>query len=177
MLRHLGYSNIAIWLAGQEQFQLGAYMKHTIAGDAALIEAMRTGLLRKVEREGLIHLDAAEATRVLSSAETKLMPEQAILATHCTYLGESLAVVALFRDGARPFTPTDAATLKAISPIFAIALAAAVRVDSQNEEQGLDEPEFGPDSPHGGVEEPDEPKRRKKSDKADWWKNGEPPPF
>ena len=177
MLRQLGYSNIAVWLAGHEQFQLGAYMKHTIAGDGALIEAMRRGLLRKVAHEGMIHLDAAQSTRVLSSAESKLMPQQAILASHCTYLGESLAVVVLFRDGTRPFTAADAATLKSISPIFAIALAAAVRVDSPEEEGELQEPEYGPDSAAGGLEEPDKPKRRRKTDSADWWKNGEPPPF
>jgi FixJ family two-component response regulator len=173
MLRHLGYSNIAIWLAGQEQFQLGAYMKHTIAGDAALIEAMRTGLLRRVMREGFIHLSAAEAPRVLSGAEMRLMPEQAVLASHCTYLGESLAAVVLFREAARPFTAADAATLNAIGPIFAIALAAAVRVDGKDEA----EPDTGP-APQGGLDEPEKGKKRKKdSHDADWWKRGEPPPF
>jgi hypothetical protein len=66
-----------------------------------------------------------------------------------------------------------AATLKAISPIFAVALAGAVRVEG-----GEEPPEEEPESKEneGGLEEPDKPKRRKKGD-ADWWKHGEPPPF
>jgi CheY-like chemotaxis protein len=176
MLRHLGYSNVAVWLAGNEQFQLGAYMKHTIVGDAALMEAMRQGLLRKLMKENFIHLSAPDARRVLSSAEARLMPDQAILAAHCTYLGESLAMVVLFREGSREFTPVDAATLKAIAPIFAVALAAAVRVDGNDE---TPEDADAADESHGGLEdepEKDKPKRRKKGD-ADWWKRGEPPPF
>jgi CheY-like chemotaxis protein len=179
MLRHLGYSNIAIWLAGHEQFQLGAYMKHTIPGDAALIEAMRSGLLRRVTRDGSLHVSAADAPRILSNAEAGLMRDQAILASHCTYLGESLAAVVLFRDGNRPFTSVDDAILKAISPIFAVALAAAVRVDggvAGEDGEPAEEPEFGQDEPSGGVADPESRKRRKKND-ADWWKNGGPPPF
>jgi CheY-like chemotaxis protein len=171
MLRHLGYANIAVWLAGHDQFQLGAYMKHTIPGDAALIEAMRRGLLRRVVKEGLIHVDSGDAPRVLNSAELRLMPNQGILASHCTYLGESLAVVVLFREGTRPFTDADAAILKAISPIFAVSLAAAVRVENPESEG-----DFNHDAPEGGLDEPDNSKRRKK-DSSDWWKNGEPPPF
>jgi CheY-like chemotaxis protein len=183
MLRQMGYCNIAIWLAGRDQFQLGAYMKHTIAGDAALVEAMRRGLLRRVMREGFMQLDAESAGRVLSSAEMRLMPGQAILATHCTYLGESLAAVILFREGSRPFTDADAATFKAIAPIFAVALAAAVHVDSKDapedgpESQRGWESEFGGDEPHGGLDEPGRHKRRKRSRDDDWWKRGEPPPF
>jgi CheY-like chemotaxis protein len=173
MLRRMGYSNMAIWLAGNEQFQLGAYMKHTIPGDAALVEAMRQGLLRRVATEGLIHLSATEAPRVLSSTEMRLLAGQTILASHCTYLEESLAMVVMFREGSRPFTDADAATLKAISPVFAVALAAAVRIEG-----GEEPPEEEPESKgnEGGLEEPDKPKRRKKGD-ADWWKHGEPPPF
>jgi CheY-like chemotaxis protein len=176
MLRHLGYSNVAVWLAGNEQFQLGAYMKHTIVGDAALMEAMRHGLVRKLMTENFIHLSAPDARRVLSSAEARLMPDQAILAAHCTYLGESLAMVVLFREGSREFTPADAATLKAIAPIFAVALAAAVRVDGNGE---TSEDADADDESRGGLEdepEKDKPARRKKND-ADWWKRGEPPPF
>ena len=126
LLRRLGNSNIAIWLAGHEQFQLGAYMKHTIPGDAKLVEAMRKGLLLRVVKEGFIHLEAADAPRILTSAETKLMPDQAILASHCTYLGESLAAVVMYRESSRPFSEADAAMIKAISPVFAVALAARV---------------------------------------------------
>jgi FixJ family two-component response regulator len=174
MLRRLGFSNIAVWLAGHEQFQLGAYMKHTIPGEARLMEAMRRGLLVRVVKENFVHLSAADAPRVLSSTETSLMPDQAIMASHCTYLGESLAAIVLFREGNKPFSAADAEMLKAISPIFAVALAAAVRVDGNGDEP--DEPDAPEDSNQGGLDDPDKPKKRRKGD-ADWWKHGEEPPF
>jgi DNA-binding response OmpR family regulator len=174
MLRQHGYCNIAVWLAGQDQFQLGAYMKHTIAGDPPLIEAMRQGMLRKVIREGFIHLEGENAAQALTPAETRFLRGQTIIGTHCTYLGESLAVLILYREGARPFTAADAEVIKSIGPIFAVALAAAVRVEGSesddSEEGGLAEPDTGADMP-------EKPRKRKKGSDADWWKTGEPPPF
>ena len=41
LLRQVGNSNVALWLAGDDgAFQLGAYMKHTIAGDDTVSNAM-----------------------------------------------------------------------------------------------------------------------------------------
>jgi len=171
MLRQIGHCNIAVWLAGEDQFQLGAYMKQTIAGDAALVEAMQNGLLRRVVREGFIQVDARQALRVLSSAEAKLMPNQGILASHCTYLGGSLAAIILFREDARPFSAADAATIKAISPLFAVSLAAAVRVESN------DESDLGPEGSTDQQPNSDEPWPDEDRREADWWKHGEAPPF
>ncbi|HEX4054500.1 MAG TPA: response regulator [Tepidisphaeraceae bacterium] len=176
LLRQVGYANVAIWLAGPEpDFQLGAYMKYTVAGDPTLTEAMRSGLLQIVRREGLVHFDAEEANKVLSAAELRFMRNQTVLAIHCTYLGESLASIVLFREGDKPFCPEDVMTLRAIGPVFAIALATMVR--GAGDEQEMDEPE---DEDDGSVmDEPDDssPGRRRKKDDSEWWKRGEPPPF
>ncbi|HUB27409.1 MAG TPA: response regulator [Tepidisphaeraceae bacterium] len=173
MLRQHGYCNIAVWLAGQDQFQLGAYMKHTIAGDPPLIEAMRQGMLRRVIREGFVHLEGEEAAGALTAAENRFLRGQTIVGTHCTYLGESLAVLILYREGARPFTAADAEVIKSIGPIFAVALAAAVRVEGGEH----DESDGGLAEPDDGADMPEKPRKRKKTSDADWWKNGEPPPF
>ncbi|MGD0463142.1 MAG: response regulator [Tepidisphaeraceae bacterium] len=174
LLRQIGYANVAIWLAGPDpEFQLGAYMKHTIAGDPEMTDAMRDGLLQIVRREGLVHLSAEEAAGVLSTAELLHLSGQTILAIHCTYLGESLASIVLMRDGDKPFTPEDVATLRAIGPVFAVALATMVR--GQEGDGDLEEPEDD-----GSImDEPDDspPWRRRKKDDADWWKRGETPPF
>jgi FixJ family two-component response regulator len=175
MLRQMGYANVAIWLAGPEpDFQLGAYMKYTIAGDPVMTDAMRDGLLQLVRREGLIHLDAEEAGKVLTKAELTHLRGQTILAIHCTYLGESLASIVLMRDGDKPFSPEDVTTLRAIGPVFAVALATMVRGQEAEGDGEMEEPEDD-----GSVmDEPDDsaPRRRKKDD-ADWWKRGETPPF
>jgi DNA-binding response OmpR family regulator len=177
ILRQIGYSNVAIWLAGPEpDFQLGAYMKYTIPGEPALTEAMRSGLLQIIRRDGMVHLDATDAAKVMSPAEAQLMRNQAVLGIHCTYLGESLAAIVLFREGAKPFSPEDAATLRAIAPVFAITLATMVRGDSGDEY--CDDETDSENSDGSLLDEPDDssPRRRKKDD-SDWWKRGEPPPF
>jgi hypothetical protein len=148
-------------------------MKYTIAGDPVMTEAMRDGILQIVRREGLVHLAAEEAAQVLSKDELKHLKGQTILAIHCTYLGESLASIVLMRDGDKPFSPEDVTTLRAIGPVFAVALATMVRGqegDADSEEQEDD----------GSImDEPDDssPPRRRKKDDADWWKRGETPPF
>ncbi len=175
MLRQMGYANVAIWLAGPEpDFQLGAYMKYTIAGDPVMTEAMRDGLLQIVRREGLVHLAADEAAEVLSSAELVHLKGQTILAIHCTYLGESLASIVLMRDGDKPFTAEDVTTLRAIGPVFAVALATMVRGQDGESEMEDSEEDDG-----SVMDEPDDssPPRRRKKDDADWWKRGETPPF
>jgi len=175
ILRQMGYSNVAIWLAGPEpDFQLGAYMKYTIAGEPPLTEAMRGGILQVIRRDGMINLGAADAAKILSPGEKQHLQNQALLGIHCTYLGESLAGIVLFRDGSKPFTAEDASTLRAIAPVFAVTLATLVRSEVDDD---LDRD--GPDADGSLLDESDEdsPPRRKKKDDADWWKRGEPPPF
>jgi DNA-binding response OmpR family regulator len=175
ILRQLGYANVAIWLAGPDpDFQLGAYMKYTIAGEPALTEAMRGGLLQILRRDGMIHLNGDEAAKVMSPAELRFLRNQAVLGIHCTYLGESIACIVLFREGDKPFSSDDAATLRAIAPVFAITLATMVRGEiDPNDPDDLPEDYDGP-----LMDEPDDSSpRKKKKDDSDWWKRGEPPPF
>jgi hypothetical protein len=83
-----------------------------------------------------------------------------------------------------PFSDDDAAALRAISPLFATALASCVRGNDDEEAEGdADTEGEEKDTPFadGGAidndsEPPQKPKKQKKDD-ADWWKRGEPPPF
>jgi FixJ family two-component response regulator len=177
VMRQAGYCNIAIWLAGDKagEFQLGAYMKYTLAGDQDLTDAMKGGIVPLADREGFVRLSGDEAQERLTAAELDYLADQDILAANCTYLGETLAVVVLFREASKGFIEADAATLKTISPLFALSLASVVReaqgeADDEADDHGLlddrDEPE---------ADDKPKPKRRKRDD--DWWKNGEAPPF
>jgi hypothetical protein len=119
---------------------------------------------------------------VLTGEELKHMSGQTVLATACTYLGESLASVILFRDASAPFTDEDAAALKAISPIFATALASCVRGSEAGEDDADTEASGDGNNPFYDNVEDDEPKEKEKpkkpkKDDADWWKRGESPPF
>jgi hypothetical protein len=82
---------------------------------------------------------------------------------NCTYLGESLGVLLLFRDQKTPFKDEDVNAVKMMSPLFASSLAAAVRRMEGEEAEDSSTP--------------DEPKQKRKPDPADWWKNGDHPPF
>lgn len=168
VMRQMGYCNIAIWLAGEEQhdFQLGAYMKYTIAGDEDLTAAMRDGIVKLADTEAFIHLTGDEAQSKLTESELDYLADQDVLAVNCTYLGETLAVIVLFREAAKGFVDADIATLKTISPLFALSLASVVRDAQQEGESEEDDGHFADE---------DDREDRKKAD--DWWKNGEPPPF
>jgi FixJ family two-component response regulator len=166
LLRQLGYCNVAVWLACDDQeFQLGAYMKHTLSGEETMTDAMKQGLVRQTVRHGHLLLNGQDVTHCLSAPELEYLADQSILSVNCTYLGESLAVITLFRDKGDPFTDEHAAVLKQISPLFACALAEMVKRDQPRNADGF------PDD--DGYATPGQ----ESADAADWWKRGEPPPF
>lgn len=169
LMRQVGYCNIAIWLAGDKaaEFQLGAYMKFTMAGEQDLTDAMKQGIVKLADREGFVRLCGDEAQEKLTPAELDYLADQDVMAINCTYLGETLAVVVLFREAGKGFVEADAATLKTVSPLFALSLAGVVR-DAQkgdDDENGLAAPD----------DDDDDHRTSRRED--DWWKNGEAPPF
>jgi FixJ family two-component response regulator len=169
MLRQLGYANVAVYLTGEDgEFQLGAYMKYTIAGDAPVTDALKRVLLPPTSREGLLHQPAKSFQGQFTPAELTTLKTQDVLGVNCTYLGESLAAILFFRDQRSAFSADDEALLKAISPIFAVALASVVR-DSRPQE---DDPHFSQ-----GDDTTQDPNTGPRRDPADWWKNGGESPY
>jgi FixJ family two-component response regulator len=176
LLREVGYCNVAVWLASEEQeFELGAYMKYSIPGDKELTDAMKNGILPMVVRENLVLLEGESIRERLTPAEFEYLHDQSVLAVNCTYLGESLASLVLFRDVRSPFTDSDVSALQTIAPIFAVTLANVVR---HAQREGDDNPFFEGSTPDGEArderEDREDPERR---NEADWWKRGEAPPF
>lgn len=176
MLRQVGYCNIGIWLASAEEgLQLGAFMKYTVAAEPEFNDALQKNLLRMAARRGFVRLRDPEIKSNLTPVEMKYLTNQDVMALNCTYLGESLAVILLFRDNKTPFSEDDVIALKTISPLFALALAKSVRGHEGDEREEREErdPEHR-DEPQA----PEQPKsNKKKPDPADWWKRGEEPPF
>lgn len=179
LLRQSGYTNIAIYLSGDDgSFELGAFMKYTIAGSKPLTDAIRHGILETVVRDDFVHWTDRESSELLTDAEMTHLKGQTLMGVNATYLGESLGTIIMFRDGKSPFSSEDAAVLRTIAPVFAHALTNLARREDGDqkwiEEPGEDEQAW----PEDNVDEPfdDKPKRKKKDD-ADWWKRGEQPPF
>jgi hypothetical protein len=161
-----------VWLAGDDDdFQLGAYMKYTTPGEPKLTEALRNGLVKAAVKDGAVHLKGEELRARLTAAELEFLKDQDVMAVNCSYLAESLGVVVMFRDAKDPFSEDDAATLKTVCPLFAVALAGIVRGEEDEEEQG------GENGGGAVDEEKREKDKKKKKDDADWWKRGEEPPF
>ena len=128
LLRQVGAANVGLWLAGDDgNFQLGAYMKHTIAGDDDVVDAMRASVLPAVARDGLLHCPGKDLPGKLTKHQRGKFATQDVLALSATYLGEPLAALVFFRDQAAAFTDEDAAVLRAVAPVFATTLAGVVR--------------------------------------------------
>ncbi len=174
LLRQIGYANVAVWLAGEDgEFQLGAYMKYTVAGEAALTEALRRVLLPMAVRDGLLRVSTEEIADKFTPQEMHHLKDQDVIAVNCTYLGESLAALVFFRDVRAPFTQEDEALLKSISPIFALSLASVVRdADAEDPEDSGNSPFYD-----GNTDVEDDDEKPKRNDSADWWKHGGEPPF
>jgi FixJ family two-component response regulator len=178
LLRQMGYANVAVWLTGEDgEFQLGAYMKYTAAGEPILTDAIKRVILPLAVRDTLAHVKGDDLRDKFSAEEAGFFKGQDILAVNCTYLGDSLAALVFFRDSRSAFEEEFETLLKAVSPIFAVALASVVR---GTEHEADDEGPFLESSDNGGVVDPDEAPKKKKNEKidpADWWKRGEESPF
>lgn len=181
LLRQMGYSNVAVWLAAEDgEYQLGAYMKFTAPGEPMLTDAMKRVILPMVVREGLVHVGGDDLKDKFTPQEAAYFKGQDVLAVNCTYLGDSLAAVVFFRDAKSPFEEEFDALLKSVSPIFAVTLASVVR-GSENDADSpfIDKDETGgvADTDDGSPEKNKPPHPKPKVDPADWWKRGEAPPF
>src|SRR5687767_1557127 len=153
-------------------------MKYTVPADQDLTGALQKNLLRVVTRRGFVRLrepenvttTAAGSKPTLTPPELKYLAGQDVLAVNCSYLGECLGVLVLFRDAKTPFSEDDVAAVKTICPLFSLELTKAVRgaIGEEGEVEHDAEEREGP---------PPEEKKGKKPDPADWWKRGEAPPF
>lgn len=189
LLRQMGYSNVAVWLSAEDgDFQLGAYMKYTAAGEPILTDAMKRVILPMAVRDTLVHVNGDDLRDKFTPQEASFFKGQDILAVNCTYLGDSLAAMVFFRDARSAFDEEFEALLKAVSPIFAVALASVVRGtdneagpddDEDDQTPFLDkrEEEAGGTADAADDEQPKKKPKKDKIDPADWWKRGEAPPF
>lgn len=165
LVRQVGLCNIGLWLATENGgFQLGAYMKYTLAGEPPVVRAMQQGVIPRTMHDGFLHCTGRDLILARKDELCTPLLEQTVVAVSCTYLGEPLATIVFFREEAKPFSEHDIASIKAIGPVFATTLAGTVR-DPQGSADGEADPEQ------------DDSSRRDSRSADDWWKRGEQPPF
>jgi len=168
LLHHLGYVNVAIWLSKDdydEEFEFSAYMKYTVESNEVVLQRLLDEhILRSRPRDNgqscffKIHFGEQCANWVRKGG----LHNHELVATRCYYLDECLAVICVSRPVANPslFSKECIEILKIFNVFFPIALASMYRGDAGDTDN---------------IPENPEPKR--KQDPADWWKNGDPPPY
>jgi hypothetical protein len=162
LLRHGGNTNLAIFLETEGgQAELGAYMKHTVPGEDAVVSWLQRhalpaaemaaseapgngGIFRASAEKLLPHLDP------LDPAESQLIDHQ-MLAVSCGYLSESIGAIVMFRRDDEPMEDRHVDLLRIAAPAFAAALTHLVH-----------------DGPAGVEDEPDD-------DDDEWWQRGGSP--
>ncbi len=156
LLRELGHCNIAIFLADDNgKSELGAYMKHTVAGDEAVTKWLARHIVPRAGADGWT-CAGGEAGELPATGSIKALREQAVLAADCTYLAESLGTIVVFRPADKPFNPDALELLKAAGPVFATALTNLVRGADENGRRKQEE----------AADDQDE-------DADEWWRRGE----
>lgn len=152
LLRELGHCNIAVFLTDDDgKSELGAYMKHTIPGDAGVTRCLAEHVIPRVTADGLLHV-GGDSGDPLTGAPSKAMHGQSLLAVDCTYLAESLATLIVFRRSEKPFGGDELELLKAAAPVFATAITNLVRSGgTEAGARGDDENEDGEEWRRGGT--------------------------
>jgi DNA-binding response OmpR family regulator len=149
ILRELGHCNIAVFLTDEAgKSELGAYMKHTIPGEAGVTRWLARHVIPRVSMDGF--LMTGDAGDALGKGELKAMAGHTFAAVDCTYLAGSLGTLIVFRRSNKPFSADDLDLLKAAGPVFATALTNLV---------------------HGGEDAQQNPERpAEEDDDQEWWR-------
>ncbi|MBA4029089.1 MAG: hypothetical protein C0475_08160 [Planctomyces sp.] len=141
VLAQVGPTNAAVFLpATSGDYSLGAYVNYSIAKDhhELLLDHLANTAAPRLDglaRATLMPTDAAITLRAPEAAPW--LEGQGLLAVACRAPSdatgpECLAVLALFRDKATPFSLKCVDLLDRVSPVFAAALARVVRVHNRH---------------------------------------------
>ncbi len=155
LLRHLGHCNIAVFLTDDAgDSELGAYMKHTIAGEPAFVQWLQDQVLHEINRrDGKLHAAPEQFAGTLDPLDPQqaAMLDEAVMGASCQYLAESLGTLIVFRNHNQPFTPEHERLLAVTAQAFSEALTALVNRDGNDDNDSVDEADDSAD---------------------DWWKRG-----
>lgn len=132
MLTKTGPTNAAVFLpTGHQDYNLGAYVNYDIPRDTAdvLLDHLADVIPQRFEElEDMLHLESERAQRQRLGDDASWLHDSTLVIFACLDEGECLAVVALFRDRATPFTDELLAQLEVMRNIFAEQLARVVRI-------------------------------------------------
>ncbi len=132
MLIKTGPTNAAVFLpCNHSDFNLGAYVNYDCPRDAVdiLLDQLADLLAPRLQCEtGIVRLADGGQVHKWLGEEPGWLSEYGLVAFACRADEECLAVIAFFRDPAKPFTAEKAAELKTMGDSLARQLARVVRI-------------------------------------------------
>lgn len=132
LLARTGPTNAAVFLpTGNHDFNLGAYVNYDVPRDTAdvLLDHLADLIAPRFEREPeIVTLATAEELSDTLGEGASWLSDYSVTIFSCTYGGDCLAVVALFRDRRNPFPADMIQQLGVMRDIFAEQLARVVRI-------------------------------------------------
>lgn len=127
-----GPTNAAIFLpATMDEYSLGGYVNYDCTSDSAdmLLDHLADVLAPRVaERDELVHLTDNGTLAHWIGDDAAYLADSHVLAFAAHHEGESLAVVALFRDGDEPFHESVIEAAGAVGPVLGETLARVIKV-------------------------------------------------
>ena len=142
-LEHLvekaGATNAAVFLpSSMDEYTLGGYVNYDCTPDSSdmLLQHLADVVAPKVAgRDDLVHITDNQSLAHMLGGDAVYLVDSHMLAFACRSENESLAVVALFRDGSDPFDQSVLDTAEAVGPLLGEALARVIRIHHR----GLDD--------------------------------------
>lgn len=131
-LARTGPTNAAIFLpASTGDYSLGAYVNYDKARDTAevMLDHLADVLPERFEEdEGAVNITTAQELEERLGDASHWLEDHTLLTYTCRWKGETLAVVAFFRERGLPFTEATVRVVDTLGALFAAQLARVIRV-------------------------------------------------
>lgn len=137
-----GPTNAAIFLpSSMDEYGLGGYVNYDCTPQSAdmLLQHLADVMAPRVaEADALVHVTDNAALDAWIADDAAWLHDSHLLAFACRNDNETLAVIALFRDGGEPFDEALVETCQAIGPMLGESLARLIRIHHRH----MPEPPF-----------------------------------
>ncbi|MSR28612.1 MAG: hypothetical protein EXS03_03430 [Phycisphaerales bacterium] len=133
LIARAGLSNAALFICEGGKYRLAAYVRDDLSRRSAggLIEHLASQWCAKIsEREGIVRLTAGEPAPEGLEGLAGVLPGRSTLAFACRSADSAQpeAVIVLFRDGQRPFSPESERVTRAVGAALGSALERVNRI-------------------------------------------------
>ena len=141
LLSRIGTTNAAVFLpASDGDFSLGAYINYNCPKESVevlLDEMANTFAPRFEDAFEPLALRGEEDLRALLGDSSAWMGDSEVLVMSCSDEGECLAVLTLFRQTSRPFTPEQRRIFELSAKLFSAQLGRVIRVHHRHQPEAL----------------------------------------